>query len=56
MSDLTVANSDIENHGVESSWAAPAGLTTTARDGMSQGAQFGCGVVGRISMASAAIF
>ena len=34
MSDLTVANSDIENHGVGSSWAAPAGLIATAREAL----------------------
>jgi hypothetical protein len=35
MSDLAVANLDIENHGVKSSfWAAPAGLTAIARDAL----------------------
>jgi hypothetical protein len=35
MSDLAVANLDIENHGAESSpWAAPVGLTATARNAL----------------------
>ena len=34
MSDLAVANLGIENHGVESCWAAPAGLTAPARDAL----------------------
>jgi hypothetical protein len=37
MSDLAVANLGIENYGVESSlWAAPAGLTATARDALTK--------------------
>ena len=34
MSDLAVANLGMENHGVESLWAAPAGLTATAHDAL----------------------
>jgi len=35
MSDLPVANLGIENHGAESSsWAAPVGLTATARNAL----------------------
>ena len=30
MSNLAVANIGVENHGVESLWAAPAGLNATA--------------------------
>ena len=34
MSDLVVTNLDMGNHGVESLWAAPAGLTATAYDAL----------------------
>jgi hypothetical protein len=34
MSDLAVANLGMENRGVESLWAEPAGLTATARDAL----------------------
>jgi hypothetical protein len=34
MSDLAVTNIGTENHGVESLWAAPAGLTATAHDAL----------------------
>jgi hypothetical protein len=34
MSDFAVTNIRMENYGVESLWAAPAGLTATAHDAL----------------------
>jgi hypothetical protein len=34
MSDLAVTNIRMENHGVKSLWAAPAGLTATVHDAL----------------------
>ena len=42
MSDLAVTNIRMENHGVESLWAAPAGLTATAHDALEKSPYLRC--------------
>jgi hypothetical protein len=42
MSDLAVTSIRMENHGVESLWAAPAGLTVTAHDALEKSPYLRC--------------